>query len=159
MLLWPDGRPIRTRYLKPKEKTVVDILYTANGAIYKYKEEGETETTKISQKGLVETLALDVLLMAFPFEKKSRQVVFYGIDTDSDDGAVYKFYAEIDEVETVKIRGEEIKAYKVEVALKGVEGLFGPTFYFWYSYDAPHRYLMYEGPDEKFVGLEGGFAL
>lgn len=159
MWMWPDGTPIRSRLNKPKEGITVEIEYTAGGAVYKYTEKGETETTRIKQKGLIEVLAIDLLLVAFPFDQKDREIVFFGIDADSDDGDTYKFYAEIDEVETVKIGGKRIKAYKVELGLKGVVGLFAPEFHFWYSFEKPHEYLMYEGPDEKFVKTGGRIAL
>jgi hypothetical protein len=159
MWMRPDGTPIRSRLEKPEEGVVVEIEYTPGGAVYKYTEKGETETTRIKQKGLIEVLAIDLLLVAFPFEHKDREVIFYGIDADSDDGDTYKFYAEVDEIETVTIGGQKIKAYKIELGLKGVVGLFAPEFHFWYSFEKPHEYLMYDGPDEKFVKTGGRLAL
>jgi len=159
MWMWPDGAPIRSRLNKPKEGITVEIEYVPGGAVYKYTEKGETETTRIKQKGMIEVLAIDLLLVAFPFDQKDREITFHGIDADSDDGDTYKFYAEIDEVETIEIGGKKIKAYNVELGLKGVVGLFAPEFHFWYSFDQPHEYLMYEGPDEKFVKTGGRIAL
>jgi hypothetical protein len=158
MLFWPDGQPIRSRYEKPGKKTVVEIEYTPSGAKYKYTENGETTKTTVKQKGLIESLALDLLLMAYPFEK-GTEVIFYGIDADSDDGDEYEMYAELEKVETIKVLGKNVKAYKIEMSLKGFTGLFAPTFYFWYSFDKPHRYLKYSGPDEEFVLTGGGLAL
>lgn len=159
MWMWPDGTPIRSRLHKPKQGITVEIEYVPGGAVYKYTEKGETETTRIQQEGMIEVLAIDLLLVAFPFDQKDREITFYGIDADSDDGDTYKFYAEIDEVETIEIGGRKIKAYNVELGLKGVVGLFAPEFHFWYSFDKPHEYLMYEGPDEKFVKTGGRIAL
>jgi hypothetical protein len=159
MWMWPDGSPIRSRLEKAKENIIVEIEYTPDGASYKYTEKGKTETTRIKQKDLIEVLAIDLLLVAFPFERKDQEVIFHGIDADSDDGDTYKFYAEVDQVETVVIGGRKIKAYKIELGLKGVVGLFAPEFHFWYSYDKPHEYLMYDGPDEKFIKTGGRIAL
>ena len=158
ILLWPDGSPINTHYEKPKEGVVVEIDYSSEGANYKFTENGKTKTTKIRQKGLVEALAIDVLLMAFPFENRDKQLVFYGIDADSDDGDVYKLYVKIDDVETVQIQGKKIEAYKIKLGLKGFVGIFAPTFYFWYSAEPPHEYLKYEGPKEGFIRQSGVLA-
>jgi hypothetical protein len=158
MWMWLDGTPIRSRYQRSKDGISVQIEYTPSGASYRYTDKGETETFQIEQKNLVESLALDLLLVAYPFDK-GGEVVFYGIDADSDDGDVYKFYVELDEVETIQAMGKKVKAFKVEMSLKGFVGLFAPTYYFWYSCEKPHRYLKYEGPDEEFVITGGELSL
>jgi len=154
MWLWPDARPIRTRYEKPREKTVVMIEYTPQGAVYRYTHKGETTTTRVRVPDLIETLSVDVIFFGFPF-RNPKEIEFRGLDADSDDGEDYGFEVELDGVETLTIGGEKIKAYRLELDVTGVVGLFAPTFHFWYSFDPPHRYLKYAGPDEEFVITDG----
>lgn len=158
MFLWPDGRPIRTRYRKPADRLDVKIDYTPPGAVYRYQRGDEVERHVIEQPGLLETLSIDVLFVAYPFEQGGEKT-FYGIDSDSEDGDVYEFWVERDEVETLSIAGERVRAYKLKMSIKGFVGLFAPNYYFWYSVDAPHRYLKYSGPDEAFARISGDLAL
>jgi hypothetical protein len=158
MFLWPDGRPIRTRLVKPRAKIEVRIEYDSKGARYHYTEKGQTTDTRIVQADLLEALAVDFLFLAYPFER-GGELTFYGIDADSDDGDVYQFWVERVGQEQVVIQGKPVEAHKLKMSIKGFVGLFAPNFYFWYSVDRPHRYLKYSGPDEEFVLTGGQLAL
>jgi hypothetical protein len=156
--LKPDGWPIRTVYQKLKTQERVEIEYTNIGATYRYSKDGKSKTTQIKEKELIESLMIDVMLLSYPFEKPQEKVAYF-IDADSDKGSTYRLFAKLDGIEEVMAAGTTQKAYKIKVGVKGVAGLFAPTFYFWYSVEKPHRYLKYQGPDEQFVLVSGEIVM
>jgi hypothetical protein len=157
-VLETDGRPIRTIYDKKRTGEHIEIDYSPEGATYHYTKSGKTKISKVKQKGLVEVLLIDVMLLAFPFERP-RAVVFPILNTEADTATVYTMFAKLDRIEEIAAVGGKQKAFKLALGLKGFAGLFAPTFSFWYSAETPHRYLKTEGKDEALEVVEGSLAL
>jgi hypothetical protein len=156
---WASGeafRPLRT------ERTVTDM--TGKPLLRETKsfnfeqgtvdiERNDLSTGQKSRRSLKipdDTLSVDGIaaaLRSLPFER-SRPVDLHLL---SNEPKLYEVRLEVRGRERVRTPAGPLECYKVEIVPSlGVLKLFGfmvPNAYFWFTVDAPHYWVRYEGPE------------
>jgi uncharacterized protein DUF3108 len=156
---WTSGdafRPLRTErtVADPAGKPLVRELKSFNfdkGTVEIERDDLSTgQKSRRSLKIPADTLSVDGIaaaLRSLPFER-SRPVELHLL---SNEPRLYEVSLEVRGRERVQTPGGQFECYKVEIVpALGVLKLFGflvPNAYFWFTVDAPHYWVRYEGPE------------
>lgn len=83
---------------------------------------------------------LNMILRGYPF------ATLRTLRTKNIQGDMFAIQVNYLEETTLTIMGKKTPCYKLEMAVTGVLGAFVPKTYYWYTKEAPHIMVRYEGP-------------
>jgi hypothetical protein len=107
--------------------------------------ETETKTvtntikTEANELSVSDFSGLLIMLRGFPFGK------LHAVKLRMAQGSGFVLNAVNTRMVDVKIAGNVIRCYEIELALDGFLGAFMPKTYFWYSQQRPHYLVRYQG--------------
>lgn len=93
---------------------------------------------------LADFSVLTYILRGFPFDKlETLKIGYYGEQKKNS----YSMRVNCKGKEKIKVQSGVIDCYKLEFSMDGFWGTFLPKMNAWYTIEAPHYLVYYEGPD------------